>query len=76
MHSAKVVVHKVKGYSSGEVVYLLGERICEPRKAAHLHPHGEVLALYVASGDVFWVRFAGKRRPPATNALGGAVESV
>jgi len=73
VNPAKVVVHEVKGHGSGKIVNLLGEGIGEPSEAPHLHPHREILALHVASRNVFGIRIAGKRRPSATGALRRAI---
>lgn len=31
----------------------LGEAVCQPSEAAHLHPVGKVLPLHIGRGDVF-----------------------
>ena len=48
MNPDEVVVHVVDRKRSQMVFDFLRERIGEARKTAVVHPHGEVLALYVA----------------------------
>lgn len=48
MKLAEVVVHEVQGDCIGVVLDLLGESVSEPREAAHVHTHCEVLTLDVA----------------------------
>ena len=45
VNPAEVVVHEVKRNGGGVVLDLLGKPIRQARKPAHVHPHGEVLAL-------------------------------
>ena len=47
MHTAEVVIGEVQRDSCSQVLPLFRERISEPRQSANLHPHREVLALYV-----------------------------
>lgn len=49
VHAAEIVVHEMKRDGVSQVINLLGESVCEARKAAHLHSHGEILALDKAS---------------------------
>lgn len=51
----EVAVHEMKGDGVGVIVDLLGETICQASEAAHVHPHGEVLALYIAGADMFGI---------------------
>jgi hypothetical protein len=53
------------------VLNLLGERIGEASESTHVHPHREVLALYVAGVDVFLVR--GARDPFHPRSQAGVV---
>ena len=50
MHADEIVpdVEECDGVNVG--LDLLGERIGKPSEAAHLHPHGEVLALHCGRG--------------------------
>lgn len=47
----EVVEHEMQGYGMAQVLDLFAEGIGEPRKAAHAHPHGQVLALDVGRGN-------------------------
>jgi mRNA-degrading endonuclease toxin of MazEF toxin-antitoxin module len=58
MDSNEVAVHEVESNGIGVIVDLLGESIRQPRKAAHVHPHGKVLALHVACTDMLGVGIA------------------
>jgi hypothetical protein len=58
MNPDKVVVHVVKGDSSDMILNLLGERVCQSSEAPHLHSHGKVLPLHIASADVLRVGIA------------------
>ena len=51
MDSAKVVMDEVDSAREAVIFHLLREGICEARKAPHLHPHREVLALFMACRD-------------------------
>lgn len=56
--AAEVVVHVVQGDGCRMALQLLGERIGEPRKPAHLHSHCEVLPLDIGRGYVVHVGIA------------------
>lgn len=58
MNTAEIVVHVVQGDSSNMIFDLLRERVGEPSEAAHLHSHGEVLALDIAGADVLRIGLA------------------
>jgi len=58
MHAAEVVVHEVERDRVFQVLHLLAERIGQSSEAAHLHPHGAVLAFGVAGRDVLGVGVA------------------
>ena len=45
--SAKVLVHVMQRNHVAMIVDFLAESIGQASKAAHLHPHGEVLTLHV-----------------------------
>ncbi len=62
MNPHKVVVGKVQGKRGLEVLQLLAKGVREPSKAADLHPHGEVLALYIGCGDMPFIWIALNRR--------------
>src|SRR5882757_2801257 len=58
MYSREVVVH-VKQSDHRDVVFdLLAERIRQPGEAAHIHPHVEILSLYIARGNMGMIRVA------------------
>lgn len=48
MNLHEIVIHEVQRDRVGVHLNLLAEGVCEARKAAHRHPHGEVLPLDVA----------------------------
>lgn len=52
MEPQEIIIHEVQRHGVGVVLDLLRERICEPGEPAHVHPHREVLPLYVGRGDV------------------------
>jgi hypothetical protein len=56
MHTAKVVMHVVKGNSCNMICDLLRERIGKPSESAHPHPHREVLAFDVTGRNMLRVR--------------------
>ena len=76
MCAAEVVVHEVQADRVFQVLHLLGERIGQPREAAHLHPHGEVLAFGVAGGDVLGIGVAVAPAHIGPDALGGAIAAL
>ena len=58
MLSHKIVIEEVNANHGFVVLQLLGESISQAHKAPHIHPHGEVLALYMAGADVVKIRRA------------------
>ena len=58
VNPAEVVVHEVEGDRRDVVLQLLAEGVGQAREPPHAHPHGEVLPLHVARGDVLGVRVA------------------
>jgi hypothetical protein len=52
MNTAEIVIREVQGDSSLQVRQLLAESICQPRQAAKLHSHREVLPFNVAGRDM------------------------
>jgi hypothetical protein len=73
LDASEIVVHVVKGDHRLVVVELLGEGVRQPREAAHVHPHREVLALDVAGRDVGRIRVAADLYLARARALGRAV---
>jgi hypothetical protein len=63
MNAAEIIVRKVHGESGFQVRQLFAEGIGKPRKAMHLHSHGQVLPFNKASRNVVRIR-------PAVNDLG------
>ena len=55
MNPPKVVIHEVECHHRDAVLQLFREGVCQPRKAAHRHPHREVLAFDVGYRDVLRV---------------------
>jgi hypothetical protein len=47
MNLAEVVIHEVQRHVVRVHFDLLAEAVCQPREAAHVHPHREVLTLDV-----------------------------
>jgi hypothetical protein len=43
----EIVIHHVERDRISVVFDLLGESVGQPSEAAHVHPHREILALYV-----------------------------
>ena len=76
MRPREVLVDEVQGDGGGEVLDLLGEGVGESGEAAHAHPHGEVLALYVGRADVARVGVAGDDPHVGAGADGGAVAAL
>jgi len=58
-------------HGCGVVLDFLAERIRQARKAAHGHPHREILALDVRRGDVFRIGIASDFLDLAAEAHGG-----
>jgi hypothetical protein len=56
MNATEIVKRKVQSNGGLEVVQLLAEGIREPRQSAKLHPHGEILAFYVAGRNIACAR--------------------
>ena len=52
MDARKVVVQEIQRVRGDVVFEFLGKAVREACKAAHLHTHGEVLALDVGRGNV------------------------
>lgn len=69
----EVVEHKVQRQRVNVRVDLFGEGVRQPREAAHVHPHAEVLPLDVRGRDVRLVRVAGDLHLLGAGALGRAV---
>ncbi len=58
MDLAKVVMHVMERDCCRMVLKLFAEGIGQPRKPAHVHPHGEILPFHVRRGDMISVRIA------------------
>lgn len=58
MNTAEIIVREVQSDSGLQVRQLLAERIGQPRQAAKLHSHSEVLPFNVAGRDMGGVRVA------------------
>jgi hypothetical protein len=56
--SNEVAIHEVERDRIGVIVELLAERVGEPGKAPHVHPHRKVLALHIACRDVLRIRIS------------------
>ena len=52
VNSAEIVVHVKQRDHRNVVLDLLGKGVSQPGKASHVHPHVEILSLYVAGADV------------------------
>jgi len=76
MYSAEVIVHEVKRQRVFMILNFLRERICQPREASHVHPHGEVLPFDVASRNVIPVGFSNNRGCNRADTLRRAVSSL
>jgi hypothetical protein len=61
MHAAEIVVHEIERDGPTVILNLLRECVCEPRKTTHSHPHGQILALNVARGNMLGIRVADDR---------------
>ncbi len=48
MDTDEIIIHEVDRYGMGVVLDLLLEGFGQPGEPAHVHPHGQVLALNVA----------------------------
>jgi hypothetical protein len=55
VNADEVHVVKVDGYSIGMIVQFLRESVSQSGETAHVHPHRQILALYVRSRNVLWV---------------------
>ena len=55
MLAHEIIVREVKANSRAVVLSLLAESIGQARKAAHPHPHGQVLAFYKAGLNVLLI---------------------
>jgi len=58
VNPAEVVIHKVQRDCGLVILNLLGKAIGQPGKAAHPHPHCEILPFNKAGGNVFGIRVA------------------
>jgi hypothetical protein len=56
MDTAKVIERKMQSNSGFQMREFLAERVRQSRQAAHLHPHGKVLALDERRADMLRVR--------------------
>jgi hypothetical protein len=59
----KVVVHEMRGDRRNVMVQVLREGVCASRKAAHVHPHGQVLPSDIRRADVLFIRRSRDRVP-------------
>jgi len=73
MDANKIVVHEVKRNRRDLMLDSRGEAIREASEAAHVHPHGEVLAFNVGRADVLCIGLAGDFLALATDAVSRAV---
>lgn len=76
VNADEVVIHHVQRDRVGVVLDLLREPVRQPREPAHVHPHGEVLALGVGRRDVLRFGVALDRLLPRAGALGRAVAAL
>jgi hypothetical protein len=58
MNAAEIVIGEVQGNRGFQVRQLFAERIREPRKTPHRHPHGQVLPLHVAGRNFVGIGIA------------------
>jgi hypothetical protein len=58
MNAREVVSHEMQRNHMNMVFDLLAKRVRQPREAAHVHPHREVLPLNVAGADMVGIRRA------------------
>src|ERR1035438_1462242 len=68
MNPSEVAVHEVQSHSIAMIIKLLRESVCEPRKAPHVHSHGQVLPFNVVGADVCWIGIAAHLFHLATDA--------
>jgi hypothetical protein len=40
----EIIIHRVQRHRARMVLNLFAERICQPSKSAHVHPHRQILA--------------------------------
>lgn len=73
MDAAEIVMHVVNGNHRDVVFDFLGEGVCQSSKAAHRHPHSEILPFYVAGRNVTGIRIADDPLALAANAFTGAI---
>src|SRR5260370_41102071 len=73
MNPAEIVVHEMERDSSLVILNLFGEGIRQAGESAHAHPHGQVLTLNVAGGDMLGDRVAANYRRTTSYALRSAV---
>ena len=76
MDAAEIIEHRVQRDHVNVIFKLLRERIRQPREAAHVHPHGEVLALDIGRADMRYVWIALNATPSDASANGGAVATL
>ncbi len=63
----------MQGYSALQVLNFLAESVSQPGKPAHAYPHGQVLALYEARGNMLFIRLTADGTLNRPAALAGAV---
>lgn len=61
MNLAEVVIHEMERNGMSVILDLLAEGVRQPSEAAHVHPHGQVLALDVTGRDMTGIRIASDR---------------
>jgi hypothetical protein len=76
VNATEVVVEVVERDRKSVVLKLLREGVCEARKAADAHSHGEILALDKACIDVARVRVSFDATLYGARANGRAVKSL
>ena len=76
MNPAEIVVHVEQSYRVNMIVDLLAESVCQSRESAHVHTHGEILALDETSRDVLRIGRANDFYALCAKTLCGAVSLV
>lgn len=69
MDAAEVVIHVMQRDRVLQILQFLGERVSQPSKPAHTHPHRQILALSVAGRNLVVVRISANDRSTRSHAL-------
>lgn len=69
----EIIMAEMQAHSRLHILDLLAKGVCKPREAAHLHTHGQVLALNKRGRNMTALRFTGNGSACRRNHLRGGL---